>query len=71
LSLRRRHQRGDRLRFNGYERERDLGDFQFDANRRTNDLHGGRWFKIVGKGALDCSKPPVTIGVMFLGGSTR
>ena len=75
-NFRRRHERGDRLRslifrFNGYERERDFGHFQLDAHRRANDLQGGRWFPMVGKGALDCSKPPVTIAVMFLGGSRR
>jgi hypothetical protein len=71
--FRRRHGRGDRLtrlsyRFNGYERQRDLGHFALSGRRRADDFHGGRWFRMVGKGALDCAKPPVTIAVMSLGG---
>ncbi|HEY7731324.1 MAG TPA: hypothetical protein VH950_10515 [Gaiellaceae bacterium] len=69
--LRRRHERGDRLsaltyRFNGYETERDLGHFQFEALRRADDLVGGRRFEVAGKGALDCAAPPVTIALMLL-----
>ncbi len=75
-NLRRRYHRGDRLRsvtfrFNGYERERNVGHFELRAERRADDLRDGSWFPTVGKGALDCSKPPVTIAVMFLGGPGR
>jgi hypothetical protein len=70
--FRERHRYGDRLalltyRFNGYDRGRDLGHFELSARRRADDFDGGRWFEIVGKGALDCSKPPVTIAVLSLG----
>ncbi len=69
--LRRRHERGERLRaltyrFNGYERERDLGHFEFEAQRRADDLDGGSWFEMVGKGALDCAAPPVTIALLLV-----
>jgi hypothetical protein len=68
-----RHRRGDRLtistyRFNSYERERDLGHFELTGRRRAAGFRGGRWFTIGAKGALDCSKPPVTIAVFSLGG---
>lgn len=70
--FRERHRRGDRLalgsyRFNGYDRERDLGHFQLDGRRRADDFRDGRWFAMVGKGALDCSKPPVTIALLLVG----
>jgi hypothetical protein len=70
--FRRRHSRGDRLtlltyRFNGYERARDLGHFELSGRRRADDFRQGSWFPIEGKGALDCSKRPVTIAVMSLG----
>jgi hypothetical protein len=70
--FRRRHRLGDRLaltsyRFNGYDRGRDLGHFELGARRRADDFDGGRWFDIVGKGALDCAKPPATIAVLSLG----
>ena len=71
----RRHKHGDRLRlrsfrFNGYERQRDLGHFELTTQRRAADFRGGRWFDIVGKGALDCSTPPGTIAVLSLSGAT-
>jgi hypothetical protein len=71
-NFRRRYQRGDRLRsvtfrFNGYERERNHGHFELRAERRAEDLQDGGWLPMVGKGALDCSKPPVSILLMFLG----
>lgn len=71
--FRRRHGRADRLsrvtyRFNGYERQRDVGHFELSGRRRADDFRGGRWFRMGGKGALDCAKPPVTIAVMSLGG---
>jgi hypothetical protein len=67
----RRHERGDRLRaltyrFNGYDRGRDQGHFEFDAERRADDLVGGHWFESGGKGALDCGPPPVTIAVLIV-----
>jgi hypothetical protein len=67
-----RHEQGDRLRvlsyrFNGYERERDIGHFQFDAQRRADDLGDGGWLEVAGKGALDCAAPPVTIALLFIG----
>ena len=70
--LQRRHERRDRLRavtfqFNGYERERDIGHFQFEAQRRADDLGGGAWLDVVGKGALDCAAPPVTLALLFIG----
>ena len=70
--FRRRHLRHDRLavltfRFNGYEPQRELGHFQLTGRRRADDFRGGQWFPLSGKGALDCSKPPVTIGVLSLG----
>lgn len=69
--LQRRHERGDRLRaltyrFNGYERERDLGHFEFEAQRRAVDLAAGRWFDVVGKGALDCAAPPITVALLLV-----
>lgn len=68
----RRYERGDRLRsvtfrFNGYDRKRDLGHFQLQAQRRANDILDGAWFDMSGKGALDCSQQPVTFALMFLG----
>ena len=71
--LQRRHEQGDRLRtptyrFNGYERERNIGHFEFKAQRRADDLAAGRWFDVVGNGALDCAAPPVTIALLFIGG---
>jgi hypothetical protein len=70
--LRHRHHNEDTLRsltyrFNGYERERDLGHFELHAERRAYDLQGGQWFEMTGKGALDCAEPPVTIAVLALG----
>jgi hypothetical protein len=69
--MQRRHVRGDRLRvltyrFNGYERERDLGHFEFEAQRRADDLADGRWLDVAGKGALDCAAPPVTIAQLII-----
>jgi len=74
--FRERHGHGDRLalsgfRFNSYERERVLGHFEISARRRADDFRDGAWFEIVGKGALDCSKPPVTIAVLSLGSASR
>lgn len=71
-NLRRRYARGDRLRdvtfrFNGYESARDYGHFELHGERRADDLQGGNWFAMTGKGVLDCSRPPVTIGLLFLG----
>lgn len=68
-----RHGRGDRLRvlthrFNGYDSQRRLGHFEFRAERRADDFQDGRWFSLGGKGALDCSKPPIKIAVMSIGG---
>lgn len=70
-NLRKRHERGDRLRavgfrFNGYDRERDYGHFELHAERRADDLQAGSWFAMTGKGVLDCSRPPVTIALLFL-----
>jgi len=69
--LQRRHERGDRLRsltyrFNGYERERDIGHFEFEARRRADDLSDGGWLEVVGKGALDCAAPPVALALLFV-----
>jgi hypothetical protein len=74
--FRQRHGRGDRLRlltyrFNGYERERDVGHFELIGRRRADDSGSAGWFRMSGKGALDCSKPPVTIAVMSVGGPER
>lgn len=74
--FRQRHRHGDRLilltsRFNGYEQQRDIGHFALSGRRRADDFRGGRWFRMVGKGALDCSKPPLKIAVMSLGGPVR
>lgn len=71
--FRARHRRNDRLTlrgytFNGYERARELGHFEFRAERRADDARAGDWFSISGKGALDCTRPPVTIALMFVGG---
>ena len=71
-----RHRRGDRLeltgyRFNGYERERVVGHFELRARRRADGFRGGDWFRVIGKGALDCSKSPVTIAVLSLGEASR
>lgn len=74
--FRSRHRRGDRLalvryRFNGFFRSSELGNFDFGARRRADDFRGGAWFELTGKGALDCSKPPVKIAVLSLGGPSR
>jgi hypothetical protein len=74
--FRRRHRFADRLsplafRFNGYEPQRELGHFEFSGRRRADDFRGGSWFELAGKGALDCSKPPLTIAVISLGGPPR
>ena len=71
--FRQRHRRGDRLalagyRFNGFDRPRDLGHFELTLQRRARGFRGGRWFRVGGKGALDCSRRPVTIAVLSLGG---
>lgn len=71
--LRERHRHRDRLAlgsygFNGYDRARDLGHFQLTGRRRADDIHDGRWFAMVGKGALDCSKSPATIALLLVGG---
>jgi hypothetical protein len=71
--FRRRHELGDMFsgvtfRFNGYEPQRELGHFELRARRRAAGYRGGRWFEVRGKGALDCSKPRVTIAVMSIGG---
>ena len=67
-----RHRRGDRLalrslRFNGYERDRDVGHFELTGRRRATGFRGGRWFEIVGKGAIACRRPPVGIAVLSIG----
>jgi hypothetical protein len=74
--FRARHRRGDRLalirhRFNGYSRGTALAHFDWAARRRADDFRGGRWFELTAKGALDCSKPPVTFAVLSLGGPSR
>jgi hypothetical protein len=71
--FRERHRRGDRVklstyRFNGYDRARNLGHFELHGERRAADMGDGRWLRMTAKGALDCSKPPVTIAVMSVGG---
>ena len=68
----RRHGRGDRLspltvRFNGYDAKRKLGHFELKGERRAEDFRGGVWFALRGKGALDCSKPPVKIAALSIG----
>lgn len=70
--LQRRHERSDQLRaltyrFNGYERERAIGHFEFEAQRRADDLADGGLLEVIGKGALDCAAPPVTIALLFIG----
>ena len=67
-----RHRRGDRLarlsfRLNSSGPQLSLGDFELDLQRRAADFRGGRWFAVTGKGALDCSKRPVTIGALSIG----
>jgi len=71
-NLKRRFERGDRLRdvtfrFNGYERERDLGHAELHGQRRADDIADGEWFSMSGKAALDCSGNPLTFALMFLG----
>lgn len=72
--FRARHRSGDRLeissfRFNGYERERGWGHFQFEGRRRADDVRGGEWRPMTSKGALDCSKPPAGIALLLVGGT--
>jgi hypothetical protein len=74
--FRRRHGVRDRLsvlglRFNGYDRARELANFEWRGKRRADDFRGGEWFGLLGKGALDCSKRPITIAVLSLGGPAR
>jgi hypothetical protein len=71
--FRERHERRDSLsgvsfRFNGYEPQRELGQFELRALRRAADFRNGRRFEVSGKGALDCSRRQVTIAVLSLGG---
>lgn len=71
-NFKRRYERGDRLRsvtfkFNGYERLRDYGHFELEAERRAKDILDGEWSSMSGKGALDCSRTPVAFALMFLG----
>jgi hypothetical protein len=71
--FRARHRRGDRLeissfRFNGYERERDYGNFQFEGRRRADDIANGEWVPMTAKSELDCSKPGVTFALLLVGG---
>lgn len=70
--FRRRHASGERLalgdyRFNGYDRSRERGHFQWGGRRRADDLHDGRWVEAGGKGGLDCKEPPVTISLLLVG----
>lgn len=72
--FRARHRSGDRLevssyRFNGYERERDYGHFEFEGRRRAADIRDGEWIPMVGKSALDCSKRPITFALLLVGGA--
>jgi hypothetical protein len=72
--FRARHRSGDRLeinsfRFNGYERERDRSHFQFEGRRRADDVRRGEWRPMTGKGGLDCSRPPVRIALLLVGGT--
>lgn len=74
--FRRRHARGDRLRlvdsrFNGYSRGSELAHFDWRARRRADDFRSGRWFGLTAKGALDCSRFPLTFAVLSLGGPSR
>jgi hypothetical protein len=74
--FRARHRAGDRIelrgyRFNAYDRARSLGHFELRARRRAGDFEGGRRFGLVAKGALDCSRAPVTIAVLSLGSPSR
>ena len=69
--LRRRHERGDRLRivayrFNGYERKREIAHFEFEAWRRADDVADAEWLKVTGKGALDCAVPRVTMALLLV-----
>jgi hypothetical protein len=70
--FRSRHTNGDRLRltgfrFNGYEQLRDLGHFEWEGLRRADDIRDGGWSGVAGKGALDCSAPPVRFAVLVVG----
>jgi hypothetical protein len=72
--FRARHRSGDRLeissyRFNGYDRQRDLGHFELAGRRRADDIRDGEWVPMAGKGALDCSKPTVTLAVLLVEGN--
>ena len=71
--FRARHRSGDRLeitsfRFNGYDRQRELGHFQWEGTRRADDIRDGEWVRTGGKGGLDCSKPVVTIALLLVDG---
>jgi hypothetical protein len=66
------HKRHDRIRlvsyrFNGYERLRVIGHFEFRAVRQADGYRSGETFELVGKGAIDCSQPPVRFMVMSIG----
>jgi hypothetical protein len=74
--FRRRHSLGDRLRlvhhrFNGFSRGNEMAHFEWRARRRADDFRDGRWFDLTAKGALDCSKSPVSFAVLSLGGPSR
>ena len=60
-----------RVQFNAFDHAHELGHFEFHARRRAADFDGGRAFRMVGKGAVDCSHAPVTIAVISLGGPER
>jgi hypothetical protein len=71
--FRRRHRHADELalvayRFNDYERRRELGHFELTVRRRAADFRDRSWFEVAAKGALDCSKPPLTISALSIGG---
>jgi hypothetical protein len=71
-----RHARGDRLallgfHFNGYDARRHLGHFSLSLRRRAAAFRDGNWFRVRGKGALDCSASPAPIAALSLGGPTR
>lgn len=72
--FRARHASGDRLRLVSFRFNSvsgGLGHFSFVLNRRARDYRFGRWFKVVGKGALSCTLVPKAFVVVSVGGAVR
>jgi hypothetical protein len=67
----RRHARRDRVRLLGFRfngNSGGYGHFDYRMRRSAADFRGGQPFRLVGKGAVDCSLDPKAIAVWSMGG---